>query len=467
MKKSLCTLLILLFVFSSVFAQGSPESKGTTEVKKERVIVEAAPGERHEVLMWSAVSGTIGNILQAAADSFNAAQDRYFINIQYQGDYTAIYTKLTTTINPNDLPDMAIVSTELVGTYSLTKDLLRPLSYYWDANYESWKKLNGNLKAVWGDGSGNPSCYPYGNSFYGQFVNEDMFKAAGIDPYTALTSVEGLYKAAKALKDGGFCEVPVALDSWGGFVWYALAAAGTPFLNNDNGRSAIPTEVLIDTPKVKQALYDYFYYFRKMQQEGLMVDYGSSWGDVCLPSFATQKSAVCTGSIAAFQRIEKAYAEKPFKLGWLPAFAATNVGIPKGYAASGTGFCIVESGDEKGMTGASKFIEWTSKVDTQIALCTGTGYLPISEEVLNAPQYQDFVKTRFPGALKAFRYQQEAVVDALHTNALNPINNACQSESAKAWSQVMTDFNIDINAVIDTMDATLQDALDLWLLTNT
>lgn len=452
-----------MLVFSSVFAQGSSESATTTE----KTIIEAAPGERHEVLMWSAVSGTIGNILQAAADSFNEAQDKYFINIQYQGDYTAIYTKLTTTLNQKDLPDMAIVSTELVGTYSLTEGLLRPLSYYWDEGYETWEKLNGNLKAVWGDKEGNASCYPYGNSFYGQFVNEDIFKAAGIDPYTALTSVEGLYKAAKALKDGGYCEVPVALDSWGGFVWYALAASGIPFMNNDNGRSDTPTEVLIDTPKVKQALYDYFYYFRKMQQEGLMVDYGSSWGDVCLPSFATQKSAVCTGSIAAFQRIEKAMAEKPFTLGWLPSFAATDVGIPKGYAASGTGFCIVESGDEKGMTGASEFIEWTSQLETQVALCTGTGYLPISEEVLNAPAYQVFVNTRFPGALRAFKYQQEAVVDAQHTNALNPINNACQSESAKAWSQVMTDFNIDINAVIDNMDAVLQDALDMWLLTNT
>ena len=47
----------------------------------------------------------------------------------------------------------------------------------------------------------------------------------------------------------------------------------------------------------------------KMQQENLIVPYGSSWGDESLPAFATKQCAICTGSIAAFNRVEKAMAD--------------------------------------------------------------------------------------------------------------------------------------------------------------
>ena len=197
-------MLVAVFSAQMVFAQGGQEAAPAAEAKSEGPI---------EVLMWSAVSGTIGECLQQTVDEFNAMQDKYYVTVEYQGGYMDIYTKLTTTLNKEDLPDMAIVSTELCGTYRLTPELLAPLSNYWKADEEPWVSLNGALKSIWGDADGNPSCFPMGNSFYGQFVNADIFAAAGIDPYEALTSVKGLYETCKKLVDGGYCKYGASLDS--------------------------------------------------------------------------------------------------------------------------------------------------------------------------------------------------------------------------------------------------------------
>lgn len=448
-------MLVAVFSAQMVFAQGGGEAAAAPAAEKKDGPV--------EVLLWSAVSGSIANCLQQTVDEFNASQDKYFVNVEYQGGYMDIYTKLTTTLNKEDLPDMAIVSTELCGTYRLTPELLAPLSDFWKADEEPWGNLNGALKAIWGDANGNPSCFPMGNSFYGQFVNADIFAAAGIDPYEALTSVKGLYETCKKLVDGGFCKYGASLDSWGGFVWYGLAAAGVQFMDNGNGHLGDPTKILISTPEVRAALYDYFYYFRKMQQENLIVPYGSSWGDESLPAFATKQCAICTGSIAAFNRVEKAMADAPFALAWVPCWSAVDLGhAPDGYAASGTGFCVINSGNKEAMQGAADFIAYSGSVVPQVRLDMNSGYLPINEAVLNSAEYQEFVTNRFPAAKRAFEIQQAAAVDYQHTNALNPINNACQSASAAAWSKVMSDFDADINAVIDEMQTTLQDALDLW-----
>ena len=176
MKKFLAILLAMVMVLSLVACGEKP-----AETPDDNTDDSGAPAGRVEVLMWSAAGGTVAGELEAAAARFNEKQDKYWVNYQYQGNYTEIYTKLTTTINKKDLPALGIVSTELVGTYALTPGLLAPLSDYCKAEDEIWAKLNGNLKAIWGN-QGEPFCYPYGNSFYGSFVNADIFAAAGIDP---------------------------------------------------------------------------------------------------------------------------------------------------------------------------------------------------------------------------------------------------------------------------------------------
>jgi len=459
MKKVLALLLAMLMVLSLVACGGKDDDGKPSGGNSDGPV---------EVLVWSAFSAPIDAELQAAADAFNASQDQYVVNIQFQGQFTEIFTKLTTTLNKKDLPSLTVVSTELAGTYAMTEGLIRPISEYCTAEDEIWSKLNGNLKYVWGNGSGDPIYYPYGNSLYGSFANAEIFAEAGIDPYTALTSAKGLYETCKKLVDGGYCKYGIGVDSWGGFVWYALAAAGIQVMDNNNGRDGIPTKMLLDTPEVSAALYDYFYYFRKMQQEGLMVPYGSSWGDEVLPAFANGSCAVATGSIAAFIRVETALAADPFAVAYVPCWSAVDLGsIPEGYSASGTGLGIVENGDEEAMEGAWEFIKFTSNPEFQESLCLASGYLPVTKEGYESAGYQDFVTNRFPAAAKAFELQQNAAIDAKHINPLNPVNNACQDATQEAWSMIMTDLTCDINEVIATMQKDTQIALDLWLDTNT
>lgn len=459
MRKVLALMLAMLMALSLVACGGKDDSGKDDGNSSDGPI---------EVLVWSAFSAPVDAELQAAADAFNASQDKYVVKIQFQGQFTEIYTKLTTTLNQKDLPELTVVSTELAGTYAMTEGLIRPLSEYCSADDEVWAKLNGNLKYVWGNGSGDPIYYPYGNSLYGSFVNTEIFEAAGIDPYTALTSTKGLYETCKKLVEGGYCKYGIGVDSWGGFVWYALAAAGIQVMNNNNGRDAIPTEMLLDSPEASAALYDYFYYFRKMQQEGLMVTYGSSWGDEVLPAFANGSCAIATGSIAAFARVESAMSSDPFEVDFVPCWSAVDLGgVPEGYAASGTALGIVENGDEAAMEGAWEFIKFTSNADMQESLCLATGYLPVTQEGYESAGYQDFVANRFSGASKAFELQQNAAIDAKHINPLNPVNNACQDASQEAWSMIMTDLTCDINEVIANMQKDTQIALDLWLDTNT
>ncbi|MBE6970553.1 MAG: extracellular solute-binding protein [Ruminococcaceae bacterium] len=459
MKKMLALMLAMLMALSLVACGDKGGSSKPDSGKSDGPV---------EVLVWSAFQAPIDAELQAAADAFNASQDKYKVKIQFQGQFTEIFTKLTTTLNQKDLPELTVVSTELAGTYAMAEGLIRPLSHYCSADDEVWAKLNGNLKYVWGNGDGDPIYYPYGNSLYGSFVNAEIFEAAGIDPYTALTSTKGLYEACKKLVDGGYCKYGIGVDSWGGFVWYALAAAGIQVMDNNNGRDGIPTKMLLDTPEVSAALYDYFYYFRKMQQEGLMVPYGSSWGDEVLPAFANGSCAVATGSIAAFIRVETALAADPFAVAYVPCWSAVDLGsIPEGYSASGTGLGIVENGDEEAMEGAWEFIKFTSNPEFQESLCLASGYLPVTKEGYESAGYQDFVTNRFPAAAKAFELQQNAAIDAKHINPLNPVNNACQDATQEAWSMIMTDLTCDINEVIATMQKDTQIALDLWLDTNT
>ena len=128
MKKMLALLMAMLMTLSLV-ACGSNGDKDNNKTGTDGVT---------EVLMWSAFSAPIDAELMASAEAFNASQDKYKVNVQYQGQFTEIYTKLTTTLNQKDLPSLAVVSTELAGTYGMTEGLIRPISQYCTAEDEMW-----------------------------------------------------------------------------------------------------------------------------------------------------------------------------------------------------------------------------------------------------------------------------------------------------------------------------------------
>ena len=448
MSLLLCSLL-LLSCFCSVAAA-------------EEAVV---PEGRIVVNYWCTFTGDNATFIQTTIDEFNAMQDKYFVVKQYNGNYMEQLSKIQVS-KVAERPHLVTGSTEQVGTMKFS-GLIRRMDELLASDDPLVTGLYGNLMATWGDEQGLVG-YPMGNSMSILVLNKTIMEEIGVDPYS-IASMEDLYEVSQKIVSGGYATMAVGTDHSGIYINYSLAIEGVPVLDKANGADGIAETVIAGQEPTREKVRRYLEICQEMQKEGLWYPLGASWGGEVLPAACSGDIAIITGTIGGYSRVLNAWraahpedTENNFLV--VPWVSVTREGKLEGMPASGTGLYIIDNGDEEGQQGAIEYMRYFCSNEVQRRWLQQTGYMPLSDEILNDEEYNAFLNTDRPEVF--YLIERQGLMGSDSYYPVNPIDTEWKEGWIKAVEKVTSDTSYDIDQAIDEMVEYLQDALDMWHLVN-
>ncbi len=466
MKKILKIFVVCAVLF--IIAQGI-YATGTKEAKQPQAT--QIPEDLHDypVVYWTTYTGANGAFIQTIIDEFNASQDKFEVTMQYNGNYMDQLAKLQVS-DEESLPNLINGSTEQVGTYAYS-DFIKWASDVAGNDNELLASFYGNLKATWGDSvSGKWIGVPLGNSQSGIMVNMYIAKAAGVDPFS-WKSLEDVWRDSYKIVNGGHAEFAIGTDHSSIYMNYALSIEGVPAVNNGNGGEALPTKALYTESPTYEATRRYLEIWQDLSANKICYPLGSSWGNECLPAFASGQIAFLTGTIGGYGRVERAWATAhkedgmPIDVAFIPWLPVTSKGRATGLPASGNGFYLIEKNDPIGEQGAWEFLEFFLSPENQAKWCLQTGYLPLNEPCRNTASYQDYVVNRFPYAAHVLDAQHKSDTKSFYP--VNMIDTEFKAAGLEALEKVAADPSYSIDKAIKEMTEQINEALELWHMSNT
>ena len=387
------------------------------------------------------------------------------MTIEYQGNQTELNAKLGSTAQA-DLPSMFSGPVENVAMYA-TAEYCVPLQGFIDADTNGWPELESTWEAIrtaYCDNEGNQVGYPVGYSYPGIYYNADMLAEAGIDP-KEIKSFNDLYDACVKLVEGGYTTYGVGFHPDGFYFNAALGREGLQAYNNNNGLgSERITECLYTKDaKVHDAIYNMLDVYQKLHAEKLCVAYGSDYQAEVIPQMASGDCAMFMGVVSMTTKILDA-ANGAFEVGIIPMISATEAGMNSGEPAGGTGLWICNTGDTAEQQGAYEFIKFASTGEQAASFAVATGYLAPNQESYTSDTYNDYVANTFPAVTGV--YESLAASDDSATNPYIPISNEMKVANKLAIETVSSDPKANIDDVIKTAEETIQEAIDLYNMSN-
>lgn len=387
------------------------------------------------------------------------------MTIEYQGNQTELNAKLGSTAQA-DLPSMFSGPVENVAMYA-TAEYCVPLQGFIDADTNGWPELESTWEAIrtaYCDNEGNQVGYPVGYSYPGIYYNADMLAEAGIDP-KEIKSFNDLYDACVKLVEGGYTTYGIGFHPDGFYFNAALGREGLQAYNNNNGLgSERITECLYTKDaKVHDAIYNMLDVYQKLHAEKLCVAYGSDYQAEVIPQMASGDCAMFMGVVSMTTKILDA-ANGAFEVGIIPMISATEAGMNSGEPAGGTGLWICNTGDTAEQQGAYEFIKFASTGEQAASFAVATGYLAPNQESYTSDTYNDYVANTFPAVTGV--YESLAASDDSATNPYIPISNEMKVANKLAIETVSSDPKANIDDVIKTAEETIQEAIDLYNMSN-
>lgn len=471
MKKLIAILLALTMVLSLVACGGANNTPAETEApvqetpnETEAPVVEV-PADKIEVDWWTYYGDSNIGYCQTIIDAFNESQDKYFVTIHYQGSQAEMNAKMMATAQ-SELPAMFSGAVENVAMYEAST-FCTPLQGFIDADTAGWPELEGTWGAIRGayqDNQGNQVGYPMGYSYGGIFYNADLLKEAGIDPAT-LTTYTAIYEASKKLVEGGYCTYGVGFHPDGFYPTAAIGREGLQAYNANNGYSdeRITECLYISDSTVHDAIYEMLEAYQKLHAENLCVPYGSNYQSDIIPQIAAGECAMMVGVVSMTTKVLNAVDGK-YEIGIVPQPSCTANGKRTGEPAGGTGNFIGNNGNADEMQGAYEFIKFASQGEWAAHFAVSTGYLAPNEQAYNHESYQNFKNNVWPAV--SVVYDSLAKSDDSANNPYIPISNEMKAANKLMIETVSSDPNADIDAVIQTAYETLQEAIELYNLSN-
>ena len=457
MKKVLALILALVMALSLVACgkekdpteDWGPEPEGTIEV-----------------VIWTYFGETMKNQYQEIIDAFNDSQTKYHVVCESQGSQAEMNAKISST-EQSELPAMFHGAVENVAMYA-NEDYCVPIQEFIDLEKKgTWSELDNTWEAIrsaYQDKDGKQIGYPQGYSYPVIYYNKDMFTKAGIDASTELLSFEDLYTVSKKLVDGGYTTYGIGFHPDGFYFNAALGREGIMYYDNDNGYKGTIEKCLYTTDStVNSAVKTMLGVYQKLHAENLCIAYGSNYQKEIIPQLADGSCAMMMAVVSVTGKVLTAVGDN-FEVGIVPMISATSAGKRTGEPAGGTGAFICNNGNKWAQKGAYEFIKFASTADQAAKFATLTGYLAPNSDAYNSDTYKDYLTNTFP-AISAV-YDSLNKSDSSANNPYIPISNEMKAANKTAIQEAASDPNADLDTIIQKANDTIQEAIDLYNLSN-
>lgn len=343
----------------------------------------AAVLAKTEIIWWHAMTGYLGQRVNEIAAKFNSSQSEYEVKPVHKGSYAETLTAGIAAYRAKTPPH--ILQVFEVGTQTmLSSGAVYPV-------YQLMKDQG--IKIDWADylsvvktyysKDGNLYSMPFNSSTPILYYNKAAFEKAGLNPQNPPTTFAEIEKCAKAVVSKGAAKIgfTVAWPSWT-LMENMHAWHDQPFANNNNGFSAMATQLKINGKLGVQILE----LLTRWQKEGIFTYSGrGSKGDQPIINGEAAIGLASTALVGTMTRTAKF----DWGTGNLPHLE----GYPQGNSIIGGATLWVMKGHNKeAYKGVAKFLEFLGSTEQQAWWHTVTGYFPLTKAAVKALPEDHFRK---------------------------------------------------------------------------
>ena len=336
-----------------------------------------------EIIWWHSMGGFLGERITEITNKFNSSQNEYEVKAVFKGGYPETLTAGIAAYRAKTQPD--IMQVFEVGTQTmLSSGAVYPV-------YQLMKDQG--VKIDWNDylsvvktyysKDGNLYSMPFNSSTPILYYNKTILKKAGIDIKKPPATFEEIEKMAKAAVASGATKIGFTV-SWPS--WTLMENMHTwhdqPFANNNNGFSALATELKINGKLGLQVMET----LARWQKEGIFTYAGrGSKGDQPTINGEAAFSLASTALVGTLSKTAKF----EWGTGYLPRFS----GYPQGNSIiGGASLWVLKGQPKEHYKGVAKFLEFLGQPQMQALWHAATGYFPVSQAAIKALPADHFRK---------------------------------------------------------------------------
>ncbi|MCI0477728.1 MAG: ABC transporter substrate-binding protein, partial [Anaerolineales bacterium] len=276
---------------------------------------------------------------------------------------------------------------------------------------------------------------PYNTSNPMMYYNKDAFKAAGLDPNKPpRTYAEVLDYSKKLTKKGADGKVSMygySMAIYGWFFEQLLAASGSLYLDNGNGRDARATKATFNSPEGVKILT----WWKEGFDAGIIGNFGRPTSDT-QKAFDAQQTAMMIESTAGLRsRLNAAQGKFELGTGFLPrpdeaAFSKS------GTIIGGASVYILKDRPDAEKNCAWEFVKFTVSPEIQAYWHTASGYYPVTKKAYDVQTDKEWV-AKYPQFLTAVEQLHAAPNNRFTQGALTGVMPAARQRIENAIEEVL------------------------------
>lgn len=466
LNKKIAILLSGALVCSMLTACGGGQETKTAETTKAAAQTTAAAaqttqaaaqeapasGEAETITVWHSMSGKNGEVLTAIVDAYNASQTNYNVVMEYQGSYEDTVAKLQST--PEGIRPDVVQLGEVNTCWMAYSDYYVPVQDYLDA---AGVDVSDYQEAILGFYSidGRLLSMPFNSSVPCIIYNATLLEQAGIDPET-LDTLDGVMAASRAIVDQGLARYGTCFNGEGFVFENYFSMLGADMTDNDNGRSGVPTKLIIDENGSAEKLFTAWLDF---VSDDSAISFGgdSSAATEGKKETSAGNVAMYIGSCGAYSSI-KSGAAGVYEMG-IRALPKISESDPYSLTVGGASFWILNNGEATKGDGAFDFIRFTASPEMQAMWASSTGYLPVSKSAQVLDEYQAFL-AETPGFDTVLAAMSESNADS--AGPLMGVSNKWRSVLGSELQMMMDDSSYTVQEAIESICYQINDEIALY-----
>jgi sn-glycerol 3-phosphate transport system substrate-binding protein len=356
---------------------------------------EAASGPVN-ITFWHSEIASANDNLVKLVERFNASQNEVRVEPIYQGNDSELTLKLIASMPSGNIPAIAYVSEPYTQPMIDSREIV-PIQQYVDREKYDLSDFAPAAIAYY---TVDDTLYamPFAMTVPLMYYNKIPFREVGLDPERPPRDLDEVRAASEKLVQrdsaGNITRYGFALDIFSWYVEVMLAGADELWVNNDNGRAGVATEVAFDN----DAGREFFQWWYDMVHDGLLLNVGRDpSGANALLAMGARKAVMTISISAAMRSIVDVLAQgiEGVELGVAPVPGIPGKvpeGSPGVYSRS---LWIMSARPEAERDAGWKFIKWLMEPEQQAEWFAGSGYLPVRNSAYDLPAAQDIID-RYP-----------------------------------------------------------------------
>lgn len=333
-------------------------------------------GAAVEITFWHQFGGTNGQVTASLVDAFNSSQSAIHVTVQVKGtSYNELLNNTITASQQGQGPNVVQIF-DLGSTLAYDSGFFVPVQDLLSADQlkvvkddivgpvQGYFTINGKLNSM-----------PWNNSTPLLYYNEDMFKAAGLDPSKPPATWQDLETDCAAIMSKNAAPNCISMEIYGWYIEQWMALQGAELANNGNGRAGRATATNLTSDAAKNILS----FWKDLSDKKYWISTGKlEDGAGASQIFNAKQAAIIIDSTGALGGYAKNAASAGFTLG--TGFMPANANVPRvGVIIGGASLWVGAGHSDAENQAAVTFILWLLQPEQMAKWHQGTGYLPITK----------------------------------------------------------------------------------------